>query len=177
MSRKKFQDKPWITPGIMKSISTKNILYRKYVKKPTALLKDKLSSYRRILQRTIRSAQSLHYKSILTRRPASSRQSWSVVNTLIKGKKKTQSPPVNSIIHRGLTYSDNLGVANAFNDYFSSVGSTLSQGLYSDVSPVKYLGNAVPHSVFFSPITEDELYKYVSTFKPNKASGLDGIPP
>ena len=67
MSRKKFNDKPWITPGIMQSISTKNVLYRKYVKKPTAVLKAKLSSYRRILQRTIRSAQSTYYKNRIYR--------------------------------------------------------------------------------------------------------------
>ena len=61
MSRKKLNDKPWITPGIKKSISHKNILYRKYINNPTHNHKINLTSYRNVLNRIIRSAQSYYH--------------------------------------------------------------------------------------------------------------------
>lgn len=71
-----------------------------------------LSSYRRILRRIIRSAQSAYHESILTRRPSSSKQAWSVINTRVKGKEETQSPPVTNVSYLGLIYSDYHVVGN-----------------------------------------------------------------
>ena len=177
MSRKKLHDKPWITPGIKNSISKKNILYRKYITKPSITLKNKLSSYRRILQRIIKSTQATYYKNILTSRQTSSRNAWVVINKLVKGKTNTKSPSVDTISYKGSTYSKNIDIANAFNDYFSSVGDTLSQHINSSISPLHYLKQSEKHTIFLSPISVDEVLKYIHSLKPGKAPGIDGIPP
>lgn len=168
LSRRKFNDKPWITQGIKNSISHKKILYRKYINNPTNNNKSKLSSYRRVLHRIIRSAQVSHYKNILLSRQTSSKQAWSLINSLFKGKQKHRFP-VNLICHEGTTYFSDFDIANALNDFFSSIGRKLSHQLDSPISPSDFLGNPNTDSIFLTTISEWEILKLIHALKDRKA--------
>ena len=56
---------PWITPGLLKSIRTKDKLYKRYLKNPCKNNKLSYDNYRNKLTSLIRLAKSNHYTSLL----------------------------------------------------------------------------------------------------------------
>ena len=151
------------------------MLFRKYLNNPTIINKSKLSSYRRVLQRIIRFARASYYRNILTSRQTSSKHAWSVINSLVKGKQKRRFH-ISLIRCNGATYSNDCDIANALNDFFSSVGRTLSQRLDSPVRPSTFLANPCNDSIFLTPVSECEILTLINGLKDGKAPGIDGIP-
>ena len=69
-------------------------------------------------------------------------------------------------------------IANSFNEYFSSIGPSLSENI--DVSGLdksydEYLTNSVDTQFSFTPISESETLKIIKNLKNKSSYGVDGI--
>ena len=73
--------------------------------------------------------------------------------------------------------TDPYMIANAFNNYFASVGNNLANEIPNlGKSPLDYLKSSSPDSFFISPITSAEIEIEISKLKTGKATGPFSIP-
>ena len=63
MSRKKFPKKPWITQGILNSISRKNELYKIYLDKPSVINFQQFKNYRNTYNGLKRKAEKMYLQN------------------------------------------------------------------------------------------------------------------
>lgn len=63
------------------------------------------------------------------------------------------------IVYENKQFSSNAGIANAFNDYFSTVGSKLSESIESNTDSQQFIHPGVPNSLFAIPVNVDEILK------------------
>ena len=91
MSRKEkcLSDKPWITRGILKSIKTKNKLFKKYFKSKQGISNDKEVLYKKYLNKLthVKNLAKRNYcESIIKNNNKNSSQIWSVINEIVDYK-------------------------------------------------------------------------------------------
>ena len=73
--------------------------------------------------------------------------------------------------------SDNLTIANAFNEHFTSVADKIRNSIpYNNTHFSSYLKNRNRNSLFFNPVTTEEILKIINNLDLNKASGPNSIP-
>ena len=67
-------------------------------------------------------------------------------------------------------------IAEAFNKYFVTIGSSLSSKLpLSSTSFDSFLRNKCPNSLFFTPIAKEEVVDYLNNIPSGKAPGFDAL--
>ena len=64
ISKRKTPRKPWVTPGILKSIRTKDKLYEKYITKPTFENKIKYTKFRNLLYNLLPTSKKSYITSL-----------------------------------------------------------------------------------------------------------------
>jgi hypothetical protein len=78
----------WLSPGLKKSISVKNILYKRQIKIHT---QDNISAYKKYrnhLNHLLRKTERQHYQQLLDLNKSNLRKSWAVINQVINRNKK-----------------------------------------------------------------------------------------
>ena len=79
----KQQRKPWITKGILKSISTKNSLLKKVIKTKDDFWFERYRIFRNTLNRVIRSSKQNYYTSYFNDFKKDSKKIWKGVNEIL----------------------------------------------------------------------------------------------
>ena len=73
-------------------------------------------------------------------------------------------------------YNDEKSISNAFNDFFSKVGTSLANNLplpqFENTCNIKHTTN----SLFLNPISEKEVKQIISNMNIHKSTGLNDIP-
>ena len=176
LSRSKFKNKPWVTPAIKKSINHKNVLYRQFINDPQKDRKTKLARYRLILNKTLKAAEAQYYKSILSSRETSSRQVWNTINGLINNRNKKKDAGISLLEHNNNKYTDKLDIANAFNNYFSTIGSKLANEIPNcNTHFTMFMDKPVLKTIYLRPVCEHEIISEIDDLKIGKAPGFDCI--
>ena len=70
--------------------------------------------------------------------------------------------------------SDNLKIANAFNDYFVSIGAELSKNITSTIDPLSFV-TPIQNSMFMPELSEHEVKTVILDLN-NSAAGWDNFP-
>ncbi len=99
---------------------------------------------------------------------------WKTLKTILPGKTKSDIPAVST--QDGMV-NDKQEVADAMNNFFSSIGEKLAakfDHVDDKCSPESFL-NCSDHLFKFAPVTEDQVFKCLSSLDTKKATGLDGI--
>ena len=72
--------------------------------------------------------------------------------------------------------TDPVDIANRFCSYFSSIGPNLAKEIHSSVSHRTFLSGHFCQSVFFDPVSPNELSEISLAFRSGKSAGYDRIP-
>ena len=103
---KKLKLKPWLTPALLKSIQTKNKMFKRLHKNSDNLvLTEKYKAYRNALIRLLRMAKRNYYHSILNKLKDNSQKVWQVVNELAFTKNRIRLLPSKLVTSNGHTLS------------------------------------------------------------------------
>ena len=118
-----------MTNGILKSINTKDKLYKNLVKMDMqdvqyTRLKAKFIHFKNTLCRSINTAKQLYYLRTFALYRNDIKQTWSVIKDTLQ--KKLHSAPSNKFILNNATNTDPDRIANEFNKYFINIGRALS---------------------------------------------------
>lgn len=94
---------------------------------------------------------------------------------LYKNPPKAPSP---LSIQKGATLITEPGeIANGFNDFFTSIADSIRAKIPTTSKRFSsYLKNPNPHSIFLSPVTQEEVIEIVGDFSLVKSSGPHSIP-
>ena len=182
---------PWITQGLIKSIKTKDMLYKQLKRtkatNPSYITKEKkLKKYKSTLTHLIRKTKQDYYKSQFTKYTHDCKNTWKLLNEVAGRKAKKSDPPsyFKKLIHRPnnqqpveIKLYDNKTIANEFNLYFANVGYELSNKIkYSGKKIVEnYLYSKVDSKFNFKTVTNDEVLTIIGSLKPRNSSGIDNI--
>ena len=164
---------PWITQGIIRSIHTRNQLYKLSLQKPTLINKQNYKKYRNILTSLIRLSRKEYYSNKLERNKGNINNIWQTINELVKKKKNSQADFINK---NGIEVKDPSEIARIFNDYFTNIGPELASSIKTNVGCfTDYLSENSETSLFFTPTSENEILKIVHSLESRKSCGYDEI--
>ena len=169
---KKRKMKSWCSSGIINSCRTKQKLYKRFIRNSSNDNRQTYIRFRNRLNSIIRTAKRLHYSSLL--KGADIKSYWNTLNSIIKPNNDHHTMP-NKLSIDGIIIHDPNDICSAFNDYFSTVGSNLSNNLdrgpnhYND-----YLNDPNPHSFYMNPVTIDEVICCISNLS-DSSPGYDEI--
>ena len=118
---KKHKKTPWITNGILRSIITRNILYKKLKKtksdSPNYITNNtNFNKYRNTLNKTITNAKHVYYKEIFNLYKHDMKKTWGVISETLNGKVKNSVPETLTI--NGQDCSNKGIIVEEFNTFF-----------------------------------------------------------
>ena len=174
LSRKRANDKPWITTALKVSIKEKHKLYQKFIFSQTPISAKLYKTFKNRSKILIRKAEINYYLEAFNDRMHSIKEMWEQLSYLLNTKNsKLKTDSVNKLIIDGKTVGNDKGIANALNSHFLNVGPNLANKVnHSSASHKDYLLNPTTDTVFFTPTDSIEISKEIYSLK-NKKSGID----
>lgn len=173
--RDKTKRKRWVTAGLFQSIRTKRRLYRRYIRNPNDRNRDEYKRHKNLLSRLCRVAREQHYQVILDGSFGDSRQIWQNLNKILG---KNHRSGGNSVRINGDVTSQSELIATAFNSYFNSIPTVLSNNITHDNngrSFEQYLINQTPEADDFPEASLKEITDIINDLKNCKSYGWDNI--
>lgn len=177
LSRKRSNDKPWVTKGLRESIKHKNKLYRQKIKSnhPSDIYKYK--EYKSMLDKCLHKSEIQYYEKILSDKRNSAKGLWNHFGPMLNGKKQS-SKRIPRLFYDNKEILKDLDIANCFNNHFSNVGKKLAAKIPKGHANFrKYLGHGIMESFFLGPLTVSDVMEEILKLNPNKSPGPDGISP
>ena len=169
-------NKPWITSGIIKSINTRNKLYRTYIKSPTINNKHNYVKYRNKLTHLIRISCKQHFTNKFSSYKSNIKKTWQTINNILGKNVSKRVPTFFTDCNSKVT--DPFEITSKFNQYFTEIGPKLSSKIESQSCCFSnFLKEPTLNSIFFSPTSSKEILDIISKFKNGKSPGFDDIDP
>ena len=177
-NRRKHKIKPWLTTGILNSINSKDKLYKTLVQTPKdspnyADLLPNFKVYKNIIRRSIMHAKRDYYKNVFRMYSSNLKKSWLTINESLNRQKKRRDFPQEFQLANGTLISEPKQIANAFNDFFISVGDTGQ--INTNVDFNQYMPAKPNSNLTFQPITVDITSRIIDSLKPKTSTGIDCI--
>lgn len=174
-SKRNTPKKPWVTKGLIKSLKTKDKLYKTYISKPTFDNKLNYTKYRNNLNLLLRLSKKSYITNKITTNKDNTKEMWKTLNNLLGRNKKSQLPDFFTSAN-GENICDNKIIAEGFNNFFANIGIILANKISepSNVKPSK-TQTCNSSSLFIYPTSPDEILKITSKLKYSNSSGTDDI--
>jgi hypothetical protein len=175
--------KPWISIGLINSISQRDKLSRLLKRQPfNTQLRHYYLEYRKHLSKFLKITKALYYKNKVAESSGNPRKFWNIVNEVSGAKPRVDSFPINyfSDTSSSVTNDSILDVANKFNIFFANVGYNLANNIRQSNQMRSNVGRVMEYqrhdSVFvLRPVTELDLFQCVSGLRGGSAPGRDSI--
>ena len=179
--RKNIPRKPWVTPGIIKSISKKCKLYKAY--KASNFNEEhatKYKKYRNVLGTVLKNSKRLYYSKLFLENKNDTSKTWKIVNELLNGGSKRNTEVENLIVNKDgveQKVTSDEDIAERFNDFFVNIGPKLAEVIPDGShNHTKYLSVENEKSLVWSPVTSSEISNYFQALDSRKAHGFDNLP-
>ena len=173
--RKFVKRSPWMTRGLIVSSNRRSELLLEKLNRPSPVNINTYKSYNQIYRKMIRAAKAKYYEYELNLARYDVRKTWSLLKSAItKQSYKTKLPEF--FIDNQRTLSHKAHIANAFNNYFSNIGQSVSES----VSPAdrhfsSYLSERSNQNIFLGPVTPVDIFKIIRTMKSKTSLDVDGL--
>ena len=174
---RKLQREPWLTAGIMKSISKCKQLYHKMLKNSCQEIRNKYTDYNSTLQKIKRYAQKYYFETKCAENKKNTKELWQLIKKAL-GKINDKTSVIDHLNLNGLQLHSPEDITNKFGEYFSTVGREFAE---KNASPnkniTKYLSSIRSNDkmLFLHPTTPCKLFKLLKKLPNKRSSGHDGI--
>ena len=172
---------PWMTQGIVRSIKVRDNMYHKLKSLDPHTdsynaTKINLTTFNRILKRTIRHAKFTYYNDLLIKYRTDSKKTWDVINSLTNITKNKNSLKSFFIIN-GSKVTNSEIIANNFNEFFSTIGKKQAGKIpsVSNLSYKDFLVNECPSNFSFTTVTTNEIMSVIKKLKSKSSTGNDQL--
>ena len=170
LSKKKQLIKPWITDGILKSIKTKQKMYRTHFHSNNIEKVNQYKRYSNKLNKVKLESKNYYYNTQFAKCKNNMKATWKLIGSIIKRKTKGQIHPTKITINNKI-YTAKQDIVNQLNQYFVNVGPNLANSITtSSFQPISYISNAAVPSFFMSPITATQVLNLFLGLDSNKVS-------
>ena len=176
----KRKEKPWITQGLIKSISKKRSLFVKFKK-----LKFKNSNteevfrlykhYNDTINKLKRKCKRDYYQNYFTKNSSNSKKVWCGINQLLNRGRKKQGT---IFLEENGLISDPLQVANKFNKYYLNIADKLCEKIPKVNNKFQdFLKNPNKNKLTLNETTPDEIMKIINDLDGKKSGDIFHISP
>lgn len=175
-SEAKLNNKPWITPDILKKIKKRNSLYIKRKNNPTHVkTNEDYKKLRNEIQKDIRTSRKTHYNHYFEECKSNIKKVWQGINELIRNKKSENR--INQINSNNSIINDPKAISNSLNDFFVNVGPTTDREIpRSPQSPLSFMGPRILADFNINATTIQEVMILLYQLDDAKSTGPDNIP-
>ena len=169
---KKHNHSPWITEPIRKLILAKSQYFQLYKLSLVSLDENKI--FRNKVNSIIRKHKTKFYADLFENSKNDLKNTWKIINNLISKTKKTKE--ISRIVCSNTIYTSNVDIANAFNNFFCSIGSQYDSDIpNSDTDPCQFINVSHLQNYFFlEPVSPIEVNYHIQNLK-NSKQGIDSI--
>ena len=165
-------DKPWLTDSIMLTINRKHALYRKLKRNEITL--DLYRKFCNVTKKSITLAKKNYYLNKFDACKSNTSETWKCVNSISKQAKNISK--FSKIETDNGMITDPESIANSFNEYFISIGRSLSDSIpVLNASPLDYMGERSSLNMFLSPSSPGDVKEVILSMS-NKRSGINEVP-
>lgn len=164
---------PWMSFDLWKLIKIKDNVLRNYKRNPSNVrCKELLDYISRKVQREKEHAKKNYYSKLFNE--ANQKTAWKNINKVLGRNKEGDNTLKLNVNGQATTHGPTI--ANAFNDFFSSVGPQLATSINSHREINKYgTLNPLCDSIFLQPASEQEVILKIKELDNGKSCGADGI--
>lgn len=165
--------KPWITPGLVKSIRTRDRMKLDLNKNYSQEMKQRYIYYRNFLNKLLKQTKNNYYINKIATAKNDSKKIWKIMNeaaNVTKSKNKIK----NIISENNDILTHSTDIADSFNDYFSTIGEKMRKRVKRTNRTYK-AEVTNPNTLFLTPVRSQELIELIATLKNDSSPGDDGI--
>ena len=167
----KLSKKPWLTNGILKSIKTKQKLYKHIIIKTNRASQEwsYYKKYRNKLTHLIETSKRNYFKSEITSCKSNQKKLWTTVNNIINLKTSKTKNRIISLNQNGQTLENSQDISNSFNKFFTTVGENLANKIkHSNYKNNTLRSTYFKKTFFLNPITKSEVKNHILNLNPSK---------
>jgi hypothetical protein len=176
----KHKKSSWISFGILKSLQYRDKLYQSLKRLPPNSIeyfncKQNLSTFNRILKRSIRDAKRIHFHRKFEDCKNDTKKTWTTINEVINRSESKGIPEYIKINNNKV--SNCQDIAEHFNTYFSNIGVEMDSNIKIDnnITFKDYFTEHVTSTFNLSMVDEEKVQSCISNLKSKTSSGHDGI--
>ena len=149
--------RPWISHGILTSMNKRDQIYRDLSNEKDLLKKEELTvlykRYRNEVVNLIRISKKDYFSNYFEQHRANMKKTWEGIRNIINVTKKA-SLKINKLLNQGNVISDDHGMANAMNNFFVNIGSTVEEKIPKvNKSFNSYLGDINGSEIVIEDVT------------------------
>ena len=172
----KIRAKLWITKGLKVSIAIKNRLYKSYLKSKNDYYFSEYKTYRNKLKHLLLSSKKSYYDNYFIKNQNNIKETWKGIKQLITFRQSFTNVPTTLEVGNS-KLSNSQSIANAFNNYFATIGSNLANAIPTATNPFEnYLNAPICNSFLLFPTTATEIETEINGLNPTKSVGPFSIP-
>ena len=168
MSRreKRVSQKPWISKGILKSIKTKNKLFKRHYGSNDPDKKLFCTQFLNKLTHIKSLAKRCYYENLIKENQGNSYRTWSIIGELIdyKSKKRKSKMPTTMDIEGHTCNTSSEAFLNKLCEYFANVGATIKDAKSLNNLALTIHSNRC-QSFVLHEITEEEVNTCINNIK------------
>ena len=176
MSKKAMNDKCHVNSGIKVSIGHKDRLYKKYLENSNEVTHAIWRRFKNKLTETIRNAEKLYYKKIISNHKNSTTQLWKTFGKILN-QKKVKHKNISNLLINDKKVTEPQVIADSFNNFFCNIGESLANKFsnQNNYDYKKFLKDPASHSIFLFNTNMAEIISTVRNLKNSNSTGHDEI--
>ena len=172
----KLQNKPWLTPDILKMIKNRNKAFERKKRQPNnENCKRVYNELRNSVNREIKRSKKLYYANYFEENINNIKKTWQGIRKIVNLNK--YSSKTSQLNIGGKIIDDNHELATNFNKFFVNVEPNTEKTIPNvpNISPSKYLKNRNQINFVIAHISNEEILDIINALD-NKSSGPYSIP-
>ena len=163
---------PWLTKGILHSIKRKSFFHK--LTKLGVMDQELNKKYKNTLTNLIRKSKEEYYQSKFQSCKNNIKNCWKLIKKIL-GRDNNKINNI-SLMQDGKEITDHKDIAEIFCSYFSSIATSLDNNIpICNKSPLDYLQNPTPNSIFMTPLLTLECKTIIKSLK-NSSYGYNSLP-
>jgi hypothetical protein len=171
---------PWITRGILKSMRSRDQLYKEFVKERDITKKNNLhtayKTSRNHIITLIRRSRNSFYASYFEEHKTNAKKTWEGIREVINVSKKNKTMPT-KLVKSDAEIVGDKNMAGAYNEFFVNIGNMVEQKIpISEKSFSSYLGTSASNSIFLKNVENKEVLAMLTQLNSSKSCGPNSIP-
>jgi len=166
--------KEWMTNGLLTSIRKRDKMKFNLKKHYSLELHNEFKNYRNQLTKLINITKESFYKQKISECSHNNKSLWKVINdiTCIKSKNNQY---INKLIVDDNVITGHKSVANEINEYFTNIGTSITNNVKTCYNSPLPMLSYCDKSIFLTPITQNEIIKYIKELNNSDTTGPDNI--
>lgn len=178
LSHRKYNVKPWITPGIIRCLKTRDRLHQNLKKDPhNNIAQITYKRYRNTCKRMLNNIKRTYQSSLINQHNKNLKKQWSTIKQICNFKEASTND--NHLLTLKSSPKESLDYANS---YFSNIGKELANTIInktrlSEAERINKMNHCTTplHSMVMLPTDEQEVKTTILRLKNSYSSGWDGI--